>query len=548
LFKPINPTVTAAMTQGTDNAVLPDGATQIGNECNGADVIVQALTRHGIRICFSNPGTTELDLVGALSQHSAVRYVPTLFEGVAIGAADGYYRISRQPAAALVHTAVGLANALSSLLNAQKAGSAFVVLVGDHPDPLQPYMDVIASGANLVQAAASYVSWVRRIPSSDAIEQTISDAIAAAMRAPGGPAVVAAPADVAWKAAGRSDRKAEHHDAGRTTVSEARVAEIATLVGKGRRTALVLGSQCTSSEAGLMAAGRIAAATGCRLLSRAAVTLRGAGRVAIELLPYPPLLGADALSEIDDVVLAGAHPPITPWAYPGREGVLMTPAGSEINVLASPEEDAVEALTQLADALGAGPPVLQEHEVPDLATGEIHPEALARSVAALLPEGAIVLDESVTSGRSLYARSAGSLPHTWLSNLGGAIGWGQAAAIGCSLAEPSRKVVVLQGDGAAMYMPQSLWTIARERLNVLCVIFSNRSYKVLENDMAIRDVSLTHLQGKHPMRIDNPGLDWVGLAQALGVDAVRVADMSGFNRAFEDAASAGGPSVLVVEF
>jgi acetolactate synthase I/II/III large subunit len=507
----------------------------------GAEIAIQYLARNEIQVCFGNPGTTEMNLVRALAHQDEVRYVPTLFEGVAVGAADGYHRVTGRLAASLLHNGIGLTNALAGLLNARRGGSASLVLVGDHPDALQPHRDVMSSGVNIADAALSCVSWASRIPSVERIEETLSEALAAATRAPGSPVVVAVPVDVAW-----SDRGGESREVVDTpqpvTVPSERVSAIAALLTEGRNVALMLGNDATRTEEALDAAGRIAASTGCRLLSRPSVLLRGAGRVAVEPFIYSPPPAKGQLESIDHLVLVGANPPVMPWAYPDHQTVLMTREDAEIHVLAAPEDDVPDALQRLADELGAGPAALQELALPELATGPAHPHAIAQSLGALLPDDAIFLNEAISNSHVFTESTSSSRRHTMLTNLGGAIGWASAAAIGCALAAPDRKVVAVQGDGAAMYTPQALWTIARERLNVLLVILANQTYMALEKDL--------HMRGIHDsdelMRMDDPAIDWVSVARGLGLEAETADSADEFNKLFESGLTAERARVLVV--
>jgi acetolactate synthase-1/2/3 large subunit len=350
------------------------------------------------------------------------------------------------------------------------------------------------------------------------------------------------PSDVAWSERSDGEREVVVPGPQSVAVPCERIAAVAGLLKQGGNVALMLGNDATRTEAALVAAGRIAAATGCRLLSRPSVLLRGAGRVAVEPFIYSPLHAKDQLEGIDHLVLVGANQPVMPWAYPGHEAVLMTREDAEIHLLAAPEDDVPDALQRLADELDAGPAALQELALPEPATGPALPETIAQSLAALLPEDAIFLNEAISNSHVFTECTSAGRRHTMLTNLGGAIGWASAAAIGCALAAPDRKVVAVQGDGAAMYTPQALWTIARERLNVLIVILANQTYMALEKDLHMRGMR----NADDLMRMDDPAIDWVSLARGLGIEAETVDTADEFNEKFASALSGERARVLVV--
>src|SRR5262249_56487011 len=215
---------------------------------------------------------------------------------------------------------------------------------------------------------------------------------------------------------------------------------------------------------------------------------------------------------------------------------------------ARPEDDLIGALEALADELGArstSAPVTNG-PAPKPATGAINPETLGASLAALLPENAIVVDEAVTTGRGFFAPTRAAAPHDWLSNMGGSIGMGMPVATGAAVACPDRKVVCLEGDGSGMYTLQALWTQAREGLDGTTLLFSNRTYAILQGELA-------HLRAGNPGRkaldmldIGHPDLDWVGLARSMGVPGAKVTTMEDFNDRFAEGVAAAGPFLVEV--
>jgi acetolactate synthase-1/2/3 large subunit len=232
------------------------------------------------------------------------------------------------------------------------------------------------------------------------------------------------------------------------------------------------------------------------------------------------------------------------FAYPGKPS-LVVPADAEVHVLAHPHEDLVAALESLAGALGAPreAAIPERGEKPRLASGKFEPLAFASTLAVLLPEQCIVAEEAVTSGRGLFPPTFAAAPHDWLQITGGAIGHGLPCATGAAVAAPDRKVVCLQADGGGMYSLQALWTQARERLDVVTVIFANRMYKILQGEL----VAVGARPGdasRDLFDLSRPTLDWMHLARGMGVDGVRVDSMETFADAFRAACATRGPFLI----
>jgi acetolactate synthase I/II/III large subunit len=282
-------------------------------------------------------------------------------------------------------------------------------------------------------------------------------------------------------------------------------------------------------EKGLEEAHRIAAATGAKLLAPTFNRLiqRGRGRRAIPLLPYLIDNAVAMLSGIRHLILVGCPAPVGFFAYPGKPGSPL-PQGTDIQVLARPEEDGVEALTSLASELSAPMPApAPRSQPPGPASGRITSASVAQTLAALIPDGAIIVDESISFGFSFYPGTHDAAPHDWLQLCGGSIGEGMPLATGAAIGAPGRRVINLEGDGSACYTVQSLWTQAREELDVTTVILSNRKYAILEAE-------LTNV-GARPgptalglLDLQKPDLNWVDLAAGLGVEATRAHTLEQF--------------------
>jgi acetolactate synthase-1/2/3 large subunit len=300
-------------------------------------------------------------------------------------------------------------------------------------------------------------------------------------------------------------------------------------------------------EYGLALAGRIATATGARLIAQGsnARIQRGAGRVPIERLPYPVDQALAVLKDVRHLILVGAKAPVAFFAYPDKPSVL-TPDGCQMHQLCTLAEDSNAALEALADAVGAkkGSEVVQPAGRPALPTGALTPDTLAAALGALLPEGAIVADESVTTGRGFFKATAGAPPHDWLNNMGGSIGLGMPLATGAAIACPDRKVVCLEGDGSGMYTVQALWTQARESLNVTTVVFANRTYAILRHELTNVRAGTPGRKAADMLDINRPDLDWVALARGMGVPATRATTAEDFNKQFASSLSTQGPTLI----
>ncbi len=486
----------------------------------GAEALLRTLVAGGVEVCFTNPGTSEMQFVAALDRVPGMRAILALFEGVATGAADGYARMTGRPAATLLHLGPGLANGLANLHNARRAGVPLLNIVGEHAVAHLPLDAPLAS--DISSLAGTVSAWVRTTAHVGALAGDTAEAIAIARRAPGQIATLITPANVTWEECDGPAPAATIPPPSRA--SDAAVAAAAAALRRGEGAVLLLGGPALHGKA-LELAGQIAAASGARLIGSTffARQERGAGRVAPERLPYAVADALRCLAGTRRLILVGARPPVAFFAYPGAPG-LLAPAEAAILSLTRPEEDQVAALAHLADLLGAkGPAPTVDAVRPTPASGPLTPTSLAQSVAAAIPDGAMIIDEAITGGFPAWYASAGAPPHDWLPITGGSIGIGLPLATGAAVACPERPVLCLQADGSAAYTLQALWTQAREGLNVTTLLYHNRAYRILELEYQATAAGATPgPQAAQLMRLDRPELDWVSLARGMGVPASRV--------------------------
>ena len=509
---------------------------------NGAESLVRTLVAGGVDVSFTNPGTSEMHFVAALDRVEGMRCVLFLFEGGATGAADGYARMADKPASTLLHLGPGLGNGLANLHNARRARSPVVNIVGEHATYHRQFDAPLTS--DIKSIARSVSSWVKTSENSRSVAQDGAAAIAAARSAPGGVATLILPADTAWGEGGAVAKTPALVE--RTKASEEALRAAADALRSGEPAVLFLGDR-TLRQRGLDLAARIAAATGARLIAQVsnARIERGAGRQPIERLPYPVDIAVERLAGAKHLIVVGTTPPVAFFAYPGKPSQLQ-PEDCAIQVLADPAMDQIDALERLADLVGAPkePPRL-EGARPDVPRGALNADTIGLALAALMPEGAIVCDESITTGRNFFPASRFSAPHDWLQLSGGSIGLGIPMATGAAIACPDRKVINLQADGSGLYTAQALWTQARENLDVVTLVWANRSYAILKAELANVGANPGR-KALDMLSLDQPAIDWVSLAKGFGVEARRVADLESFLTAFRGALSRRGPFLIEV--
>ena len=510
---------------------------------NGAESLVRTLIAGGVDVCFTNPGTSEMHIVAALDRAPEMRCVLGLFEGVVSGAADAYARMAEKPACTLVHLGPGLGNSMANLHNAMRARVPLINIVGEHPAEHRKHDAPLTSDIEAI--ARPYSKWQRSSANAASVGRDAMDAIVAARSAGGQIATLIVPADAAW-GDGASVAAVAKMPAPAKAAS-ATIERTAALLANGARTAILLGGSAAYGR-GLRVAGRIAAKKGAALIVPYPCTRleRGAGLPAVERVPYMPEQAVEFLKEFKQVLLVGTDAPIAYFAYPGKSPH-MTQPGTELFRLTTASEDHVGALEAVAEALKAGSVSDGvKAERPAAPSGPITHHGLATALAALLPENAIVCDESMTSGRGLMAATRGVGRHDWLCNTGGSIGTAIPHAVGAAVACPQRPVLCLSADGSGMYTLQGLWTMARERLNVTTVVFANRAYAVLKREFAGLGVGEPGPRAQKLFNIGDPDLDWVSLAKGLGVPAKRVTSLDEFSAALKAGFESGGPSLIEV--
>ena len=506
---------------------------------NGAEAVLATLADAGVEACFANPGTSEMQLVAAFDREPRVRPVLCLFEGVATGAADGYGRMAGRPAATVLHLGPGLSNGSANLHNARRAGSPVVNLVGDHARAHAVNDAPLASDIESLSRPVSV--WTRRAVSADDAALGAAQAVAASLGPQRGPATLVLPADCAWSPAlGAAKPMAA---VAPPAVPPGRIEAVAAALREAVRPVLLLGGRALNED-GLAAAARIAGA-GVRVMCDTFVGRlpRGGERFAPERMLYFGEMAVDDLAGVDLVVTAGTRPPVAFFAYPGKP-MTLTPEGARDLALAAPEEDAPSALKTLADAMGAHRAETAPRPRPETPVGELNPYSLGAAIARSLPENAVVSDDAVTAGLPIFTQTAGAARHDWLFLTGGAIGQGLPVAVGAAVARPGAKVVSLNGDGAAAYTLQALWTMVREGLDVTVVVVANRRYRILDIELQRTGAGRAGPAARGLLDLSRPAMDWCALAAGFGAPAERCETAEAFDAAFARAMAEPGPRLI----
>lgn len=510
---------------------------------NGAQSMLQTLVNNDVTVCFANPGTSEIYSVGALDRIPDMRGVLCLFEGVATGAADGYGRMAEWPACTLLHLGPGLGNGLANLHNARRAGTPMVNVVGDHATHHLQYDAPLTCDVEAI--ARSVSGWYRSAATAQALPADTAAAVRAALEPPGQVATLALPSDCAWDPGGPPAGPVERPHP--RPVPPERVTEIARLLAHKQETVLLVGGRAFMAE-GLHYARRIGRAAQVRVLGdRVNGRMeRGAGRPSLERLPYPVPQAVELLRGAKHMILAGSTVPVGFFAYPNQPSVT-APPDCAFHVLADAHEDVVTALAMLAEEIHA--PLAEPPEPaprPPLPTGDVTVEKVWGALAALMPAEAIISDESVTSGRAAMAQTAGAPPHDWLNITGGAIGQGLPVALGAAVARPDRQVFAMESDGSAMYTLQALWSMARENCDVVTVMFNNGVYRILQGELERLCPDAQGVRSASMLELGRPDLDWVRLAQGMGVEASWARDCAELCDQLQSAIRARGPRFIEV--
>lgn len=506
----------------------------------GAEALVSTLADHGVTACFANPGTSEMHLVTALDREPRIRSVLCLFEGVATGAADGYARVTDAPAMTLLHLGAGFLNGGANIHNAKRAFTPMINVIGDHAVPHLRYDAPLTS--NIMGLAGPNSVWIK---SADKVEETgtrAAEAWEASFGPAPGPVSLILPADSAWNEGGQLG-KPRARPALRAPGAAGIEAAARAVRAASRPMILISGTALTAT--GLSQAARLKAA-GIRVLTDTFFPrqARGAGVFVPDRMQYFAEGAMADLEGTDLMLVAGTQVPVAFFAYPGKPSLLV-PEGCTPMLLGGPESDSAAILAALADALGAkdaaAPAAL---DLPAAPTGALNAASVGAAIARHMPEGTFVSDDGVSNGLPSFLMTAKARPHDWMMLTGGAIGQGMPLALGAAVAAPGRKVLCISGDGAGMYTNQALWSMAREGVDVVNVVFVNHSYRILNIELARTGAGNPGRVAADLLGLGRPEIDWVKLSEAQGVPAVNATTAEEFDTALARAFAEPGPHLI----
>ncbi len=511
---------------------------------NGAELLLDTVSGAGIKVCFANPGTTELPLAIAMDSRSDLKPVLCLNEGICTGAADGYGRMLDKPALTLLHLGVGLANGTAHLQNASKARSPVLNFIGD----TATWQRNIECGTQMdIESLARTVSlWCKTSLSSETLSQDAAEAIAATGY--GGVASLIIPNNLQWTESTNS--KIAKPRFSFDPVDNDIIEKAARFLLNQRKTALLLGGKALR-EPCLKSAARIKAVTGCDLLMDTFPSFieRGVGLPDVTRLPVMTEEAIKLLSQYEAVLMVDCEEPVTSFGIKGFESYLLKD-GQKKMLLNNNKQNIEEILDLIAEILKAPPfskvssGIVSEVKRPQVPDGELSPLNISLTLAALQPENAVIVDEGVTTSVPYYPLTA-ALPHcTYLTQAGAAVGWGLPCTVGVAMACPDRPVIDYQADGSALFSIQALWSAARESLNITVLICANKRYGVLKGGLGRMGVTSIGPNLSSLLELNNPEVNWMDVSRGLGVPAASVSNTHELEKELKGALAEPGPHLI----
>jgi benzoylformate decarboxylase len=546
---------------------------------SGKRAFLEVLKQEGVEYLFGNPGTTELPLMDGLADEPALTYVLALQEAAVVAMADGYAQASGKLGVVSVHVAPGLGNAMGMLYDAQKAGAPLLVTAGQHDQRFNVTEPIL--WADLPPIARPFVKWSAEVRRLEDLPRLVHRAAKTALAPPAGPVFLSLPADV-LQAEGVVDLLSPTRVASRVRGDRAAVRAAADLLARAERPLILAGDAVAQSDAHAELVA-VAEALG------APVYAEGVANTAPFPASHPLFQGAFArlapvvrqvLAEADVLFSVGGdlitlslpsdvdpmpeglevvHLDTDPWElgknYPASVAILGDPKATLPDLLEELERRLTPARRRQARdrvAVAGAAKARHAEELRASARAEAHRTpvtalAVMAAVADTLPPEAVVVDESISSGAGLRTLLRSDDPQSFYGLRGGGIGWGLPASIGVQLALPDRPVVGLIGDGSALYTCQALWTAARYRIGVTFVILNNSSYRILKQRTYAMKGLAAQADRYVAMDLDDPRVDFVRLAESLGVRAERLEKSADVGPALDRAIRTPGPTLLDVE-
>jgi benzoylformate decarboxylase len=545
------------------------------NRITGRSAFLALLKDEGITHLFGNPGTTELPIMHALKDHPDLTYVMAMQESLVVAIADGYSRASGRLVACNVHVAPGLGNALGSLFNARFTGTPMILTAGQQEQG-HGLMEPVLYGP-LVQMAEPLVKWAVEVTRLEDLPRIVRRAAKIATTPPTGPVFISLPGDILNSEAGIELGRFTRVDT-RVKPSDESLQALVARILKAQRPVIIAGDEIVKSDA-LKEAAAFAEALGApayqcstpygaHFLSESPSFMGALSRLQKQvrevLSPYDLMivLGADPLrmsvfSEVDPMPdsLSMVQIGLVDWD-------LAKNYGAEIAIKADVKETLRALILALKAAGGAALETRAKQGLAELSTknwtarrkplieqiskasskSPIDPDYMSLQIVEAMSDNAILVDESLTSGRQLLSLRPHRDRYGYHALASGGIGWGVPASVGVSLANPDRPVVCVSGDGSAMYSIQSLWTAANHKLPLNVVICNNGGYRIIKQRL------LAFHGDDHYVGMDfiDPPVDFTGMAKALGLEAIRITDPAELKPKLTDAFRRPGAKLIEV--
>jgi benzoylformate decarboxylase len=542
---------------------------------SGKAAFLALLKQEGVRFLFGNPGTTELALMDQLAGEHELRYILGLAEAVVMGMADGYAQASGQLAACNLHVAPGLGNAMGMLYDAKKAGAPILVTAGQHDQGFALKEPLL--WGDLPEIARPFVKWAAEVRSIGDLPQMIHRAAKTALCPPTGPVFLSLPGDI-MNAEADIDLGKPTRIGANIRGDHAAIEAAAALMAKSERPIIIAGDSVALSGAYAELAA-LAEALGAPVYDETVPS-----RVNFPS-SHPHYAGPltrlaasvhETLSAHDLVVSIGAD--IFTLSVPGKMEPL--PAGMpvvhldtdpwelgknypvDVAILGEPKvtlpeltQAALRAIGESGKARGARVRTTLAASLAKLradaealaSRSPIQPLPLMHAIADTLPDDAVVVDETISSGAGLRRLLRSNDPCSFFGMRGGGIGWGLPAAVGVKLAQPHRPVVALVGDGSAMYTVQALWTAAHEKLGIVFVILNNSSYRILKQRTNAMQSLAAQTDTYVGMDLTNPRIDYVAVARGMGLASHKATTLDEVRHLLHEAMAANGPTLIDVE-
>ena len=545
---------------------------------SGAEAMFEFMVREGVRYVFGNPGTTELPLMDLFAARDEIKYILALHEDSALGIAAGYAEATGKPAVVNLHTNPGLAHALGNLYNVYRAGTPLVVTAGQQDT--RSMIDEPLLYADMLELARQHTKWCWEVHHAAEIPLAMARAFKIAQTPPTGPVFLSLPVNVMEE---RADIELPPvtEIGSRVRGDLSKIKEAAAMLASAKNPVIISGDGCARSGAlGELAklAEMIAARVHAEPLNSLLVFPTGHPLYAGPL--FPNAKQTQGLLEGADVILSIGVNNLAPLVYTGirliPDGVRMIQihAGdhdlgkshpAEVAILADPRSAIEELIVELNPFATGGASELLDQRRALIKTrlaearakfaenasvispeGPMSPAYVARQMREAAASDAVLVDESVTS--TAFVRTLFELnePNSFFYAKGGSLGLGLPEAVGVKLAMPDRQVICSVGDGTALYTIQGLWTAARYGLAVKFVVFNNASYAILKGGLLAMKGASAERGVFVGMDMTEPEIDFVKLAESMGLAARRVMKSAELRPALDWALNESGPTLLDV--